>query len=84
MGTALWWIGNLVLIAVIYPVVVLLLNRLLRPAHEIEAYANDILDHGVKLTGALDSVPKLLTTADLVGTARRNVERYGRAVERLL
>lgn len=80
----LWWIGNILLIAVILPVVVGLLNKLLRPAKEIEAYANDILDHGVKLTGALDSVPKLYQTADLVGTARRNVERYGRALERVL
>ncbi len=80
----LWWIGNILLVLVILPVVVGLLNKLLRPAREIEAYANDILDHGVKLTGALDAVPKLYQTADLVGTARRNVERYGRALERVL
>ncbi|MDP9442053.1 MAG: hypothetical protein M3P34_07750 [Actinomycetota bacterium] len=80
----LWWIGNILLIAVILPVVIILLNKLLRPAKEIEAYANDILDHGVKLTGALDAVPKLYQTADLVGTARRNVERYGRTLERVL
>lgn len=80
----LWWIGNILLVLVILPVVVALLNKLLRPAREIEAYANDILDHGVKLTGALDAVPKLYQTADLVGTARRNVERYGRALERVL
>lgn len=80
----LWWIGNLLLVLLILPVVIILLNKLLRPAREIEAYANDILDHGVKLTGALDAVPKLYTTADLVGTARRNVERYGRALERVL
>ncbi|MBW3556806.1 MAG: hypothetical protein KY454_07705 [Actinobacteria bacterium] len=80
----LWWIGNLLLVLVILPVVIILLNKLLRPAKEIEAYANDILDHGVKLTGALDAVPKLYQTADLVGTARRNVERYGRALERVL
>lgn len=80
----LWWIGNILLVLVILPVVLGLLNKLLRPAREIEAYANDILDHGVKLTGALDAVPKLYQTADLVGTARRNVERYGRALERVL
>ncbi len=80
----LWWVGNVLLLFVVLPVVILLLNRLLRPAREIEAYANDILDHGVKLTGALDAVPKLVQTSELAATARRNVERYGRALERVL
>jgi hypothetical protein len=48
---ALWWIGNLLLIGVVAPVVVLLLNRVLRPTFEIKQYADDILDHGVTLTG---------------------------------
>ena len=79
-----WWIGNLVLLFVLVPVVLLLLNNLLRPAREIEAYSVDVLDHGVKLTGALDTVPKLFKTAELTGVARRNVERYGRALEQVL
>lgn len=80
----LWWIGNAVLILVVAPVVVWLANKLLRPTFEIKAYANDILDHGVSLTGTLDSVPKLFTTRDLVSQARQGVERYGAALERLL
>jgi len=81
---ALWWIGNIVLIAVVAPTCLLFLNRVLRPIFEIKAYADDILDHGVKLTGTLDAVPKLLTTRDLTGTARQNAARYGAALQRIL
>ncbi len=79
-----WWIGNVLLIAVVIPLVLLLLNRVLRPTQEIEAYADDVLDHGVKLTGALDAIPKLVTTAELCTVARANVGRYGAALEKLL
>lgn len=80
----LWWLGNIVLILVVAPVVLLMLNRVLRPAKEIYGYADDILDHGVKLTGTLDSVPKLFTTRDLTGAARASARRYGAALERIL
>lgn len=79
----LWWIGNAVLILVVAPVVVWLANKLLRPTFEIRAYANDILEHGVNLTGTLDAVPKLATTQELAAQARQGAERYGAAVERL-
>ena len=80
----LWWIGNAVLILVVAPVVVWLANKLLRPTFEIRAYADDILEHGVNLTGTLDAVPKLATTQELAAQARQGVERYGSALERLL
>jgi hypothetical protein len=79
----LWWLG-IVLILVVAPVVLLMLNRVLRPAKEIYAYADDILDHGVKLTGTLDSVPKLYTTRDLTGAARQSARRYGAALSNIL
>ena len=81
---ALWWIGNIALIAVVAPVCLLFLNRVLRPIYEIDKYADDILDHGVKLTGTLDCVPNLVRTCELSGTARLNVTRYGLALARLL
>ena len=80
----LWWIGNAVLILVVAPVVVFLANKLLRPTFEIRAYANDILEHGVNLTGTLDDVPKLATTRELAAQARQGAERYGSALQRLL
>ena len=80
----LWWIGNLALLFVVIPVVLLLLNNVLRPVFEINAYANDILEHGVALTGALDSVPKLNQTRQLTGQVRSAAGRYVGALERLM
>ncbi len=80
----LWWIGNIVLLFVVIPICLLFLNRVLRPTFEIKAYADDILDHGVKLTGTLDSVPTLLRTRELTGVARQGVGRYGSALQRIL
>lgn len=79
-----WWIGNVIFIAVVIPVVLLLLNRVLRPVQEIRAYADDVLEHGVGITAALDAVPELITTRKLTTVARLNLERYGAAVQKLL
>jgi hypothetical protein len=79
-----WWIGNLLFLFVIIPVVILLLNRVLRPTAEIHTYAVDVLDHGVRLTGTLDSVPKLAETRELTSAARGLAGRYVSALERLL
>ncbi|MGQ0520275.1 MAG: hypothetical protein ACT4PX_03865 [Actinomycetota bacterium] len=80
----LWWIGNLILFVAVIPVVLLLLNRLLRQIMEINAYANDILEHGVGITSALDGVPKLLRTRDLVNTAHGAAGRYVGGLQRVL
>lgn len=79
-----WWIGNLLLLLVVAPAVILLLNRVLRPVFEIKNYADDVLDHGVRLTGTLDSVPRLGKTRELTGVARQNLGRYAGALQRLL
>ncbi|MEX2291496.1 MAG: hypothetical protein WD794_14385 [Mycobacteriales bacterium] len=80
----LWWIGNAVLLLVVVPLVVYLAHGLLQATLEIRRYADDVLDNGVTLTGTLDAVPKLVTTAELAGTARGLVGRYGAALRRLL
>ena len=79
-----WWLGDIVLIAVVAPAVVYFLNKVWRPIKEIDAYVADILEHGVLLTGTLDSVPNLIRTCELSGAARLNVTRYGLALARLL
>ncbi len=79
----LWWIGNAVLILVVAPVVIWLANKLLRPAREILAYSNDILEQGHALTGALDSLPALDRTRQLAASANQGVSRYGAALQRL-
>lgn len=78
-----WWIGNILLFAAV-PIVIYFLNKAWRPIKEIDAYVQDILEHGVLLTGTLDCVPNLIRTCELTGTARLNVTRYGLALARLL
>lgn len=80
----LWWIGNLVLLAVVIPVVLTLMSQLLAPASEIKRYADDTLEHGVLLIAALDSVDDLVETRDLAREASSLVQRYGRALEQAL
>jgi hypothetical protein len=79
-----WWIGNAVLFVLVIPVVILLANRVIRPAREIRKYADDILEHGVALTGNLDPLPALAETRDLVKRIREGVLRYRAALEGLL
>ena len=80
----LWWLGNVVFLFLVIPVVILLLNNVLRPATEIRKYADDILENGVLLTGELDAVPELLRTRDLVKQAGAGAARYAAAVDQLL
>ena len=58
------WIG-LVLGLVIAVAVVGLLNSVLRPALEIRAYADDILESGVGIATNLDAVDELARTHEL-------------------
>ena len=80
----LWWIANIVALVVIVPLVILLANRIIRAGLEINLYADDILVHGVALSGNLDPVPALLDTQELVGTATGNAVRYVTALRPLV
>ena len=79
-----WWIGDVVLLLLVIPVVLFLLNKVLHPAQEIRKYVDDILDHGVALTGELESLTLLDTTRDLARQAVEPATRYVSAVEGLL
>lgn len=79
-----WWlIGDVVLIAVVAPTVVMFLNKVYRPVVEIQAYAHDILEHGVGITAGLDGVPKLGRTRDLAGQARQAATRYATVLQKI-
>ena len=58
------WIG-LALGLVVAVVVVLLFNRIVRPALEIDRYASDILDAGVQIAGNLDDAGEIARTREL-------------------
>ncbi|MGI9079603.1 MAG: hypothetical protein ACR2GF_02060 [Acidimicrobiales bacterium] len=80
----MWYIADILLILVVPPVVLLFLNRVIRPIMEIDKYVDDVLEHGVLLSGTLDSVPNLIRSCELTGQCRLNVTRYGLALARLL
>ncbi|HVL28143.1 MAG TPA: hypothetical protein VM390_08340 [Acidimicrobiales bacterium] len=80
-----WWlVADILLIAVVAPTVVYFLNKVYRPVKEIQAYAHDILEHGVLLTGTLDAVPKLGRTRELTAQTRDAAGRYVSALARLV
>ena len=58
------WIG-LALGLVIAVTVLLLFNRIVRPAAEIDRYASDILDSGLAIARNLDGADELVRTRDL-------------------
>ncbi len=81
----LWWIGNVILLVVILPVVIYLLNRVLAALERIRRATDDILGGGVALVGELTPVPDALATTD---TTVREISvgavRYAGSVAKLL
>lgn len=81
----LWWIGNLILLFVVLPVVLVLLNRVVTPIERIRVTIDDILKNGVTLTGHLDNVPTLLAETDgTVNEVAIGATRYVTGVGKLL
>ena len=64
-GAAVLAIIGLALGLVVAVLVVLLFNRIVRPALEIDRYAQDILEAGVGIAKNLDDADALMRTRDL-------------------
>src|SRR5438874_12290174 len=60
----LWWIGNVILLVVVLPIVIFLLNRVLAAVERIRHPTDDILSGGVALVGELNGVPEALAVTD--------------------
>jgi hypothetical protein len=81
----LWWIGNIILLVVILPVVIFLLNRVLAALERIRGATDSILSGGVALVGELDGVPEALATTDAtVHEVSVGAVRYAGSVAKLL
>ena len=81
----LWTIGNIALIIIVVPVLVLLLNRLLGALERIRGAADDTLNGGVALIGQLNNTPELLaTTDDVIKEVANGAVRYAGPVSKLL
>ena len=81
---ALWWLGNLVLAAVVIPVVLLLLKNLLHTVKQIGAEADTILTGGVTVASQLDQLEHVVHTRESIQQVRAGVAAYGVALDKLL
>jgi hypothetical protein len=81
----LWWIGNVILLVVVLPVVIWLLNRVLAALERIRAASDNVLAGGVALIGELDGLPEALATTDkTIEEVKVGAVRYAGSVARLL
>lgn len=71
----LWWIGNVVLVAVVVPAVVLLLTITLRAALRLGRQANDVAEHAQALATHHDGWEDVTRTRELARKLRRGLER---------
>lgn len=80
-----WWAAVIAFIVLILPVVALVLHRLLRPALQIKAYADDVAENAALFPPHLHAaVQELAHTDDLVAELRPQIERYAQALKRLV
>ena len=77
----LWWIGDIVLLVVVLPVVVYLLNGVLKASKSIVPSVRGIADTAAAGSKDLDAVPLLLTTQDQVRRTVAGVANYGGSLD---
>ena len=80
----LWWLGNIVLIAVVLPVVVYLLRGVLDAARSIVPSVEQIAQVAATGSKDLDAAALLLTTQDQVGKTVAGVANYGGSLDVIL
>ena len=81
----LWWIGNVILLVVVLPVVIYLLNRVLAAVERIRGAADNILAGGVALIGELNGLPEALAVTDeTINEVSVGAVRYAGSVAKLL
>ena len=81
----MWTIGNIILVVVVVPVLVVMLNRVLAALERIRGAADDTLAAGVALIGELDTAPELLATTDeTIKEVADGAVRYAGSVGKLL
>jgi len=81
---ALWWIGNLALLLVIAPVVVVLLRGVLTAAQGVRRALEDIAEVGTMLVADLEPVSQLVETERYVDQTTQGLVRYGTALDEIL
>jgi len=80
----LWWIGDLVLLLVVLPVVVYLLHGVLAAARAIVPSVRQIAGTAAAGSKDLDATVLLLTTQDQVAQTVAGVANYGGSLDVIL
>jgi hypothetical protein len=80
----LWWIGNIVLLAVVIPVVLVILRSVIKPAASIKRRSDELVVVGSSIVRNLDAVNDLLETQRLVGLTGAGIGRYGVALDEII
>ncbi len=78
------WVMSAVGLLVVAPLVVGLATYVIRPALECARYADDILEHGLGIAAAVEPVPALVNTRELVAEVTTNAVAYVGALRRLV
>jgi hypothetical protein len=80
----LWWIGDVVLLFVILPVVVYLLRGVLSAAKSVSPNLQEIATVAGSATAHLDAIPLLVTTEAHVNDTVAGVANYGGSLDVIL
>jgi hypothetical protein len=79
-----WWIGNIVLLVVVLPVVVVLLKGVLGAARVIVPNIQTIITVASAATKDLEPIPLLLTTQSYIIKTVETVANYGGSLNIIL
>jgi hypothetical protein len=80
----LWWIGDVILLVVLVPVVVYLLNGVLQAAKSIVPTVREIATVAAAGSKDLDAAPLLITTRGQVTQTVSGVANYGGSLNIIL
>jgi hypothetical protein len=80
----LWWIGDVVLLVVVLPVVIVLLRAVLNAAKSIVPSVQEIAKVAAVGSKDLDAAVLLLTTQDQVAKTVAGVANYGGSLDTIL
>ena len=81
----LWWIGNVILLVVVLPVVIFPLHRREDAVERIRGATDNILAGGVALIGELNGLPEALAVTDeTIKEVSVGAVRYAGSVAKLL
>lgn len=81
---ALWWIWNVVLLAVVIPAVIFLLRRVLVAAVQVRRDIDEIATVGGAMISDLAAVEELPRTQTMVGMTKDGLAQYAAALNKIL